>query len=104
MKRFYQLAWLLMGLLVANLAAMGLAWAQNDEQVATAKKPLSQVIPVTMANIKGQKTLYKEGWFVITSSEKALQYAKEHSIDSSAQALQKVKESFKNKKGTRLAI
>ncbi len=95
MKRTYQLAWLLMGLFVANLAAVGLAWAQGDANLATEKKPLAQVIPVTMANIKGQKTLYKEGWFVITSSEQALQYAKIHSIDSSAQALQKVKESFK---------
>ncbi len=52
-----------------------------------AKKPVEDVIPLTMANLRGHKMLYDEGWFVITSSKKALTFAKEHSISSSGDAL-----------------
>ena len=50
-------------------------------------KPIKEVIPTTIANIQGHKTLYQDGWFIITSSEEALTFAKKHSIDSSAAAL-----------------
>lgn len=50
---------------------------------------IEEVIPTTVANLQGHKALYEEGWFIISSSEKALSYAKKHSIDSSAQALSK---------------
>ena len=71
------------------------AWAQPATE--TVKQPVKDVIPVTVANLKGQKSLYEDGWFIITSSEKALQYAKRHSIDSSADALKKVKTSIQGR-------
>ena len=48
---------------------------------------LEDVVPLTIANIRGHQMLYNEGWFVITSSRKALQYAKAKSIVSSGQAI-----------------
>ena len=59
------------------------------------KKSVEQTIPLTIANLKGHESLYSEGWFIITSSEKAMDYAKQHSIDSSAQAITKAKNSIK---------
>ena len=50
-------------------------------------KPVEDVIPITMANMRGHEALYNEGWFVITSSEKALRYAEKKSIISSREAL-----------------
>jgi len=50
---------------------------------------VEQVIPITMANLRGQQALYKEGWFIVTSTEETLRYAKEKSIQSSGQALSK---------------
>lgn len=50
-------------------------------------KTVADVIPITMANMRGHKALYEEGWFVVTSSEKALAYAKEKSVVSSRQAI-----------------
>ena len=68
--------------------------AQSEE---SEKKSVSDTIPTTMANLRGHKELYEEGWFIITSSDKALAYAKEHSIDSSAEALQKLTSSVRQR-------
>lgn len=51
------------------------------------QKAIQDVIPVTMANMRGHDALYKEGWFVITSSEEALTYAREKSVISSRDAV-----------------
>ena len=50
---------------------------------------LEDVIPLTSANLRGHKMLYDEGWYVITSSKKALEYAKEKSIRSSRAAIKR---------------
>ncbi|WP_438466629.1 hypothetical protein [Marinomonas sp. PE14-40] len=71
-------------LLTINTVCLPFAHAEVAE-----KQNIKDVIPMTVANIEGQKNLYKEGWFIITSSEKAMIYAKEQSIDSSFQAIQK---------------
>ncbi len=52
-------------------------------------KTWEEVIPITAANIRGQKALYNEGWFVISSTEDAFRYAKEKSLLSTGQALKK---------------
>jgi len=56
--------------------------------VATSKQPklVEDVIPITMANMRGHQALYDEGWFVITSSEQALEYAIQKSVISSKEA------------------
>ncbi|MBI5141377.1 MAG: hypothetical protein HZA20_04190 [Nitrospirae bacterium] len=51
------------------------------------KVSIEDVIPLTAANMRGHRMLYDEGWYVITSSRKALEYAKEHSISASKDAL-----------------
>ncbi|HLB05866.1 MAG TPA: hypothetical protein VJL62_04045 [Thermodesulfobacteriota bacterium] len=50
---------------------------------------MEDIIPLTAANIRGHKMLYTEGWFVVSSSEKAIEYAKEKSIISSKMAIKR---------------
>lgn len=51
---------------------------------------LEDVIPLTVGNLRGHKMLYDEGYKVISSSKKALEYAKEASILSSKEAIKEV--------------
>src|SRR5262249_36759110 len=53
---------------------------------------LEDVIPLTAANIRGHQMLYNEGWFVISSSRNALQYAKAKSVVASGQAIREAQE------------
>lgn len=48
---------------------------------------LEDVIPLTVGNLRGHKMLYDEGYKLISSSKKALEYAKETSILSSKEAI-----------------
>jgi hypothetical protein len=64
--------------------------ASSDVVAPKLKRPVEDVIPLTMGNIRGHEMLYNEGWFVVSSSKKAFAFAKEHSISSSGQALSKV--------------
>lgn len=52
--------------------------------------PVEDVIPLTVGNLRGHKMLYSEGWYVVTSSSRAFDYAKEKSIMSSKIALQRM--------------
>lgn len=62
--------------------------AANKERQAT-DQPTSvkDVIPITMANMRGHKALYDEGWFVVPSSKRSLAYAKQKSVISSREAI-----------------
>lgn len=51
------------------------------------KKPLKEIIPMTMGNLRGHKILYNEGWYVVTSSKKALSYAYDQSIKLTGEQL-----------------
>jgi len=81
--------------LCAVLCLMSLpavAWAGESAPTVTGarvggKQSVEDVIPLTMGNMRGHKMLYDEGWHVVTSSRKALEFAKEHSIRSSREAL-----------------
>ncbi|MCV6608140.1 MAG: hypothetical protein OIF32_08010 [Campylobacterales bacterium] len=53
------------------------------------KKTIEDIIPMTMANIRGHQALYNEGWFIISSSKDAFEYAHQKSILSSKDALLK---------------
>lgn len=68
------------------LPAMAICADAPANQPAT----IAEVIPLTMGNLRGHKLLYDEGWYVVTSSRRALQFAREKSLDSSAQALRQV--------------
>lgn len=64
--------------------------ASNDERMRSdlsGQRSVEDVIPITMANMRGHEALYNEGWYVITSSEEALTYAKQKSFISSAEAI-----------------
>ncbi|MDA3864381.1 MAG: hypothetical protein PF689_10995 [Deltaproteobacteria bacterium] len=60
---------------------------KKKTQTPSSAKPIEKVIPLTVANLKGHKMLYDEGWFLITSTRKCLEYAKKNAISSSRQAL-----------------
>ncbi|MEK6743613.1 MAG: hypothetical protein AABZ15_08385 [Nitrospirota bacterium] len=51
------------------------------------KQSVEDVIPLTMGNLRGHKMLYNEGWYVVSSSRKALDFAKKHSLARSRDAL-----------------
>lgn len=48
---------------------------------------VEDVIPLTVGNLRGHQMLYEEGWYVVTSSRRALEYAKEKSVVSSKEAV-----------------
>lgn len=75
----------ILGLLVAALNA-GCASPPASQAV---KSP-SEIIPVTMSNLRSHESLYREGVFIVSSTEKALAYAKEHSIVSSGEAMRQM--------------
>lgn len=50
-------------------------------------KSVAETIPITMANLRGHSSLYNEGWFVVSSSKKALAFAKKHAVDNAGKAL-----------------
>lgn len=74
--------------------AVCLAWSgcASDHSTRAADSQQSQtledVVPLTSANLRGHRMLYDEGWYVITSSRKSLEYAKEKSVSSSRAAIQ----------------
>jgi hypothetical protein len=85
--RFLRLTWIA----AALFAASGHVRADEARSAAPAdgKLAVADVIPLTIGNLRGHKLLYDEGWFVITSSRKALEYARRKSIVSSTEAIRK---------------
>ena len=73
---------------VAGCASIAMALAGCAS--APVAKPPSEVIPITAANLRGQASLYHEGWFIVSSADKAFAYAKEHSITSSGAAMRQM--------------
>lgn len=81
--------------MLAAAAGSGCASTQtSDAKADLPSRTLEDVIPLTAANIRGHQMLYNEGWFVITSSRKAFEYAKEKSIVSSGQAIREAQQRF----------
>lgn len=62
----------------------------------TKTKPVKDVIPLTVSNMRGHRMLYNEGWFVVTSSAMTFNLAKEMAIKNSAQAIREVAIGIKN--------
>jgi hypothetical protein len=63
---------------------------QHNPPSVDNKASVEDVIPLTMSNIRGHKMLYNEGWFIVTSSSKAFDYAKQKSLISSKTAITKI--------------
>lgn len=70
-------------MLAMSWSIASVVWAE----AAVVKQTPAEILQITEANLIGHQSLYKEGWFVVTSSEKAFNYAKEHALVSSAQAM-----------------
>jgi hypothetical protein len=66
------------------------AQEQGQSPVQENKVSVEDVIPLTAGNMRGHKMLYNEGWYVVTSSSKALSFAKEQSFVSSKTALRQI--------------
>lgn len=49
-----------------------------------------EIIPITEGNLRGHKLLYDEGWFVVSSTKKALEYAKVNSIEASSGNMRRI--------------
>lgn len=58
------------------------------------KEAVEDVIPVTMANMRGHKALYNEGWFVVTSTKDAFDFAHENAVISSGEAIAEARASI----------
>ena len=71
-------------------AALALAGCASAPAPASAAKPPSEIIPITAANLRGQESVYREGYLIVSSTEKAFAYAKEHSIKLSGSAMQQM--------------
>ncbi|MEK6750110.1 MAG: hypothetical protein AABY83_13060 [Pseudomonadota bacterium] len=76
---------------------VALFFAQNTCRAAPpapaiASKTPAELLPITTANIRGHVSLYREGWFVVSSTDKALKYAKERSIVASGAAMQRLQQ------------
>lgn len=69
-------------------ALLLLSCASNPTQPTQSVK---ETIPLTMANVRGHEQMYREGWFVVSSSENAIKYAKKHAVHSAVAALDKAK-------------
>jgi hypothetical protein len=77
-------------LMTLSPVALGAEGPQPTTPSKEEKVSVADVIPWTVGNIRGHKMLYNEGWFVVTSSSRAFEYAKKTSIISSKMALQRV--------------
>jgi hypothetical protein len=71
-----------------GITVAGDAEPRQEQAVAKdAAVTVDDVIPLTMGNLRGHKMLYNEGWYVVSSSRKALEFARAHAIQSSREAL-----------------
>src|SRR5258706_59383 len=75
--------------IVGRLVAALNAGCASTPASQAAKSP-SEIIPITTANLRGHESLYREGFKLVSSTEKAFAYAKEHSIVSSGQAMRQM--------------
>ncbi|MBI2519571.1 MAG: hypothetical protein HYV97_04115 [Bdellovibrio sp.] len=55
---------------------------------AFSEEKIEDVIPITMANLKDQQRIYNEGWYIIPSTKRSLEYCREMTITTYRQAVQ----------------
>jgi len=77
-------------ILFVSTNAIAVDKPQQKNSSGTEKVAVADVIPLTVGNMRGHQMLYSEGWYVVTSSSKAFDYAKRKSISSSAMALRQM--------------
>jgi hypothetical protein len=55
------------------------------------------IIPLTEGNLKGHKLLYNEGWFVVSSTKRAFEYAQKKSVKPSRENIRKIARDLVNR-------
>jgi len=93
-KQFIRIGVLFLIISVLSFPQTPVFGAEGPQPTTSAKEEkmyVEDVIPLTMGNIRGHKMLYNEGWYVVTSSSRAFEYAKNKAISSSKTALQRVR-------------
>lgn len=83
-------------MMIMTLFFIGCTHKTNEPNLQN-KKSVEDVIPMTMSNIRGHKSLYDEGWFVVTSSKESIKYAKQHGIVDASNAIKKSVKSIKSR-------
>jgi len=81
--------------IVISILTLVFLLAACSSDPAVKSKSMAETIPITMANLRGHKSLYDEGWFVVSSSRDALDFAKKHGVDNAAKALRQAIASIK---------
>jgi hypothetical protein len=56
-------------------------------------RPVKKIIPLTVANMKGHKMVYNEGWYIVSSTKGALNYAHRVGLISSGEAIKQAAQS-----------
>jgi len=77
-------------MLLSSLLGFGTISAGCTSRRSRKVTPVADVVPMTAANLRGHKMMYKDGWFIVTSTERSLEYARKTAIISSWQALVQV--------------
>jgi hypothetical protein len=57
--------------------------------LAAPPRAAAEAPPLTEANLRAHKMLYEDGWFLVTSSSRAFQFARKTSVESSRAALER---------------
>lgn len=64
----------------------GIAYAKK----ANVQKSPADILYVSVANLRGHQSLYRDGWFVVSSTQKTFRYAKECAVTASGRAMARV--------------
>lgn len=92
---FRPITLLVLFLPIISFGACASSTEQKNQLLTTeGSRSADHIIPYTMGNIRWHKTLYKEGWRIVSSSEEAIRYAKDKSIKSSGKAISELFKSY----------
>jgi hypothetical protein len=80
----------------AALIMAGCTAGKNTAE-STKNRSVRDVIPMTEANIQGHRILYNEGWFVVSSTKKSLEYARKKCIAPSRSHLRRIARDIVNR-------
>lgn len=75
------------GLMALMIMTTGCGGNQTPVETAPSSESLEKAMPLTMATIRGHQMLFNEGWFVVSSSKKAWEYANEKSFKRSGESM-----------------
>ena len=77
--------------LLSVVAAVAVVSCAHDGHKAKSKS-LEEVAPMTAASVGGHRSLYKDGFFIVNSTEKTFDYAREHMGEKSLKSVKRAGE------------